>query len=321
LDFYQKELYHKEKEIIEIFKKEIKLLAPYLKDKKNFGKEKRNILKVVILDLFEQIEHVEGSMQLDEELSQIYEQVKGTSLQEEEAAEFASFKKQMEDLFSKEGNSVDLSSIEMEGTQEEILFKIFQSLENQEAFNKDEPSFQSSAKSKKQIEKEQKAVEKEALQKKAIGTIYKQLAKAFHPDLEQDPILKLQKQALMKKLTTAYEEGDLHTILHLEMEQMNLSESQKKTYTDEHLKTFNQILESQIAMLEEELEKIPLRPQYEVLLDYKQYFWLEGDSALMQVRKTFQQSLKRNRQTLEKLQSDQAVSMIHALIREVEREF
>ena len=319
LDFYQKELYPKEKEVVELCKKEIKLLTPYLTDKKNFNKEKRNSIKYVILDLFEQIEHLEGYMQLDDELSQIYETCKGSSFQEEEGVEFEEFKKSLEDFFSKQGNSVDLSSVEMNGSQEEILEKIFESLASQQAFTPPEMETKSSGKSKKQIEKERKAIEKEALQKKAIGVIYKQLAKAFHPDLEQDPVLKLQKQVLMKKLTAAYEAEDLYTILRLEVEHLDMSESQKKNHTDEHLKTYNQILQSQIEMLESELVNIPLKPQYHVLNSYNQYFWEVGDFCLTEVQRTLQKCLKEHRQAIRKLESAHPLPLIYALIKNQEQ--
>lgn len=314
LEFYQKELYSKEKELVELFKKEIKLLAPYLNDKKNFNKDKKSGLKRVILSFFEKIEDLEGFSQLDEELSQIYQKNKGSSLQEEQSAEFEEFKSHIQSLFADQGKKIDLSDIEMEGSQDEILDKLFQSLEDQQAFAGVEEKKQSSAKSKRDKEKEQSALEKEELQKKAIGTIYKQLAKAFHPDLEQDPARKIEKQVLMRKLTAAYEAGDLHTILSLEVEQLNISTSQKKAYSDEQLKTYNQVLQKQIEMLQAELHRIPFQQQYSPLLSYVEYSWERGELGLMQIQRDLYKLLKQHKQTIEKLQSSHSIQAINSLI-------
>lgn len=53
-----------------------------------------------------------------------------------------------------------------------------------------------------------------------IKTLFRQLAKAFHPDKEPLEHLKEEKTTLMKKITEAYENQDLYGLLKLEKEHM-----------------------------------------------------------------------------------------------------
>ncbi len=46
-------------------------------------------------------------------------------------------------------------------------------------------------------------------------TVYRQLARAHHPDLERDPAQQQAKTALMQEITAAYEAGDLYALLQL----------------------------------------------------------------------------------------------------------
>lgn len=62
--------------------------------------------------------------------------------------------------------------------------------------------------------------EKAAEGKLEIKSLFRQLAKAFHPDKEQQEHLKEEKTALMKKITAAYENQDLYGLLKIEKEHM-----------------------------------------------------------------------------------------------------
>lgn len=62
--------------------------------------------------------------------------------------------------------------------------------------------------------------EKVAEGKIEIKTLFRQLAKAFHPDTEPQEHLKEEKTTLMKKITAAYENQDLYGLLKLEKEHL-----------------------------------------------------------------------------------------------------
>lgn len=53
-----------------------------------------------------------------------------------------------------------------------------------------------------------------------IKTLFRQLAKAFHPDKEPEEHLKEEKTNLMKRITAAYENQDLYGLLKLEKEHL-----------------------------------------------------------------------------------------------------
>ena len=63
-------------------------------------------------------------------------------------------------------------------------------------------------------------VEKQAEGKLEIKSLFRQLAKAFHPDKEPLEHLKEEKTDIMKKITAAYENQDLYGLLKLEKEHL-----------------------------------------------------------------------------------------------------
>lgn len=66
--------------------------------------------------------------------------------------------------------------------------------------------------------------EKLAEGKIEIKSLFRQLAKAFHPDKEPLEHLKEEKTSLMKKITAAYENQDLYGLLKLEKEHLGVRE-------------------------------------------------------------------------------------------------
>ncbi len=64
------------------------------------------------------------------------------------------------------------------------------------------------------------SVEKQTEGKLEIKTLFRQLAKAFHPDKEPLEHLKEEKNSLMKKITAAYENQDLYGLLKIEKEHL-----------------------------------------------------------------------------------------------------
>ena len=104
-------------------------------------------------------------------------------------------------------------------------------------------------------------------QQKNIATIYKQLAKLFHPDLEQDENRKLEKELLMKELTAAYETKNLHALLTLELRWIHGENDHLATLTDEKLAIYLQILKEQAYELSVQKNEMIYQPQYYVLME------------------------------------------------------
>jgi hypothetical protein len=99
-------------------------------------------------------------------------------------------------------------------------------------------------------------------QKKSIHKIYKRLAKALHPDLEQDVKLKVLKEELMKKLTCAYDARDLHALLALEMEWTGGSIDQDELESSEQIMTYREILNNQVESLKKTIDTLIFQPRY-----------------------------------------------------------
>lgn len=99
----------------------------------------------------------------------------------------------------------------------------------------------------RKIEKEKQILEQH--RKKSIRAIYIDLIKAFHPDTELNEEKKAAKEEISKKITEAYSNNDLYTLLNLEtqfLEQQThrLQEMKKETAT-----SYLAMLESQIKEL------------------------------------------------------------------------
>jgi hypothetical protein len=115
---------------------------------------------------------------------------------------------------------------------------------------------------KAQLEKARKQQEQEEAKKRDIRTLYKQLAKALHPDLETDPDLKQHKEEWMKRLTAAYAADDLRELLRIEMEWLGEEASNLAAAGEEKLKVYCAVLKEQIADQKEKTDFLSGEPVY-----------------------------------------------------------
>lgn len=92
--------------------------------------------------------------------------------------------------------------------------------------------------------------------KKSIRTLYMELAKTLHPDLEQDEGLRAIKEERMKQLTEAYRKNDLASILSMQLQWLEESMGTNLSkQPDMILKGYNKVLREQLKKLEEELSQ------------------------------------------------------------------
>lgn len=115
---------------------------------------------------------------------------------------------------------------------------------------------------KAQLEKARKLKEQEEAKKRDIRTLYKQLAKALHPDLESDPDMKRHKEEWMKRLTAAYADDDLRELLRIEMEWLGEEASNLAAAGEEKLKVYCAVLKEQIADQKEKTDFLAEEPVY-----------------------------------------------------------
>lgn len=261
MKFYNTEMVKPEAELLNT-KKEITLLLYKVFKSKQYKGRERTLLKLIISSYLNEIMESE---ELSEDLQAVFKGVEKMDYQEMKDNEFRFKKEALEQMFGFYGFDINANAFSAATSEEDLMketFKMMNDFENNAAsFEKSQPR----KKTKKQLEKELKQQEKEELRNKDIGKVYKQLAKIFHPDLETDAGKRLEKEELMKRLTIAYENKDLHTLLRLELEYIYKEENDTANLSEEKLKIYNEVLRDQIFELEKELYSIPMHPQYSAL--------------------------------------------------------
>ena len=200
----------------------------------------------------------------NEEVKTIYDKFSDTSYDQEEKEQINMMKDSMGDMFSEMfGTDVDFSDMNMmdEESVARKMAEMKEIFENQQENNNKKTN--SRKKTKREIDFEIKKKQAEELQNKNIRSIYTSLAKMLHPDLELDKMKKIEKEELMKKVTNAYHEKDLHTLLKLEIEIIHQETKNLEHLTDEKLKLLNAALKEQVDELEQEKKMQKYHPKYE----------------------------------------------------------
>jgi len=267
LEFYAKHIHPLEQQLVQLRTEAIKLLFPFFKNKKNLSKKEHEILREL---LKMQLNEILSYGKPDEELKVIFKAVNGVSFEKAASLQLEEMRDQMEAMFESFGVDVDLGDLHADMSEEEIMRKV---KEMQEQFEQQQENINtkkdSRKKTAKQLQKEEKERQLEEASTRNISKVYKQLAKVLHPDLEQDEDLKIEKEVLMKELTTAYENNDLHSLLRLELHWIHKEEENAARLTNEKLEIYNQVLKEQAKELEEEIYLLNEHPRYEPLARFK----------------------------------------------------
>lgn len=93
---------------------------------------------------------------------------------------------------------------------------------------------------------------------KALQDVYRALAKALHPDREQDPAERARKTEVMREVNVAYEAKDLLRLLELQLELERVEPAQADGIAEERLRHYLRILDEQARQLAAELEELEL---------------------------------------------------------------
>jgi hypothetical protein len=126
-------------------------------------------------------------------------------------------------------------------------------------------------KTKKQLEREALEQQKEELKKKSLRSIYVSLAKLLHPDTEPDENLRIEKEEIMKKVTTAYDKKDMMELLRIEMQWVNTHKQSLDNTDVNTVAIYVQLLKDQVQQLEYELDMVYNNPKHAQVLEYKSY--------------------------------------------------
>ncbi len=147
------------------------------------------------------------------------------------------------------GDDVDLNS------PEKLHAHLQQKLSEQQKDQAEAP-VKERKKTKKQLEKEARQQEEEALASKSVQEVYRKLVAVLHPDREPDERERERKTELMQRVNTAYGKKDLLQLLELQLEVEQIAPAHLNQIADSRLKYFNKILKEQLAELEQENDQI-----------------------------------------------------------------
>ena len=89
---------------------------------------------------------------------------------------------------------------------------------------------------------------------KSVRTVYMDLVKAFHPDLETDEGEKLRKTEIMQRVIGCYQENNLLGLLKLQIEFDRIDQDHLENLTKNQLNYYNKVLRQQVDDLEIEKE-------------------------------------------------------------------
>ena len=264
-----------------------------------YGKRQLENIGVVIVELLDNAFEV---VEPDEEAEKLYDAYAEESYQEEKNFQMDQMREAMEEMLrQKMGIDVDFSDLDDSPESfERMQQKILEELSNKKA---EEPK-KEKKKTKKQLEKELQQAQEDAMKLKSVRSIYISLAKVLHPDTESDPAEKILKEELMKKLTVAYQEKDLPTLLKLEMEWVAAECHDVDKLSDEKLKLYISSLKDQVNELEDEKYTILRHPRYQVISDLAMY---SEPTAIRELNKRVSQT-KVQKKALEELLADFSVA-------------
>ena len=266
LEYYGAHLHPRLQRLTGLRKDLVRGLAPYLNDKRIKGKNRKKAFREILANQIDQVAAAEGTLQ-DTDLRELFERLHRVDFEKAQAYTADAMRAGMESMLEDMGIAVDLSGIGP-GMNEESFAAKFAEITGQieEQFEEDREARGTRRKSKKELEKEQRLLKAEELRKKSIATIYRQLARALHPDLESNAELRQRKTLLMQELTTAYRHNDLHTLLRLELEWIQRERTDLDRLTDEKLAIYNDVLKEQADDLRDEIEALPYHPRYAPLV-------------------------------------------------------
>ncbi len=228
-----------------------------------------------------------------------------------EVGPLANLRKMMEQVAREAGLELDLSDLDTIGSREEFERAANERL--RAAFGTVDRTGDASATpprrkpSKAQAAKQRAQLALEEARNRDLKSLFKQLAKALHPDLEQDLLLKEHKKVWMQRLNTAYAAGDLREMLQLEMEWLGEEASNLSSAGDDKLKVYCMVLKEQIADLKRQTHLLPDEPQYWPLSRFRHPYY--GTIANpVSIKRELLEEMRQLREMLEILAANDAGS-------------
>ena len=171
---------------------------------------------------------------------------------EDPAAQGSELCKQMLDMAEDAlGRSLDREALQGMDSPEEMMEALMQQVRAQEEAEQERLAARRAK--RPPTAGQRKAQEQAQDAKAALRSIYRQLASALHPDRETDPAERDRKSALMVQANTAYERGDLTTLLRLQLQAEQVDAAHIARMAEEQIAALSLLLKQQVATLEGQL--------------------------------------------------------------------
>ena len=323
LGLYSIEIHPLEVRILEQRKRVVRLLYPFLGCREIPGRKQRQVLREVLLTHLTQIAEKEGELQ-DEDLTAIRDAItESMPLRPPDKDEDKEFLEELKERaaadFKDMGLDVDLSKFRPDMSPEE-LFEMLAEMEAQVKAGQTSEGQGQGQKAGKESKTAARARMEDELRQRDLGSLYKQLAKMLHPDLEADPTLRTEKEAAMKELTTAYKRKDLHAILRLELEWISREQADVSRLTEEKLRVYIGILREQVAELESRLFEVPHHPRFSPLQRFTHSLFGTRHFNPVVIRQELNDQLKALRFAVQALEGPRALEEVREMIVSIRRD-
>ncbi len=147
--------------------------------------------------------------------------------------------------------SIDFDTDSIEDVNKFIVEKYADILSLDEPF--DGPKKRPSNKAKEKIDKQKMEEESEI---KSLRELYLALVKEFHPDKTSDEDEKLQRTAIMQRITEAYEQKNILELLRLQVEFLKIDPQAISNTPEEKLQKYNRLMVKTYKAIKEEYENL-----------------------------------------------------------------
>jgi hypothetical protein len=243
----------------------VRALAPYANKTFFPRKQERLEIRELIQEFLNEIAKTENGL-TDSDLREIYGTVHGIDYAERERQTLATVKEALTKMFAEVGIEADLSELETATSEADFMAKSEELSARVRRMKQAEMEAAHCGETGHHSTDNEQLRAAEEFRKRSIATIYKQLARVLHPDLERDRERQKQKIELMQELTVAFRENDLHTLLRLEMQWIEKEGGDVERLTEEKLDVYNEFLTRQVEGLEQRLRDLVFRPRYRSIL-------------------------------------------------------
>lgn len=307
LNYYSRNINPAQEKLVESLENFLKMLFPIYAQSKISSKDKK-IFKELLIDRLEELRCFKHAHEIDQELQDIFDELTGEDLKEIENQLFNQEQNKLSDLFKEMGLDLDLSDIHAEDDPYDAQRKIFEAIDNarQEA--------EENQKEKPKSKKEERYEQLKQIKDKGINTLYKELAKELHPDLEQCPDKKVAKLEAMKQITAAYQEKDLHLLIQYKMDL--LTEDENKSLSEDNLSLYNSFLEDQAKQLQTEVDMMRWHPRFSTIAHFASKHYHESFQSMQNHLRQITSKTELFNRVLEDLKNKPAKQVVQAMLKE-----